>query len=197
MGPAVFIVADWELRHQQPSEEPNQTQRFSLSFSIFERSYTRLNYSVLDWYNRACPLHLCGSFPVLTVRLAGSRPVIGAEPGLRLLLAQLQLLGVGEQRPAGVPESLLLPGPALTDVDGHPGGPGGVAAHLRAGLQVTGLELLERTGRRKRITNKWRPCYCYARLYLPKNPKDSGIHYEQLATQIPQFYSGGGLYFCV
>jgi len=40
MGPAVFIVADWELRHQQPSEEPNQTQRFSLGFSIFERRVT-------------------------------------------------------------------------------------------------------------------------------------------------------------
>lgn len=49
------------------------------------------------------------SFPVLTVSLAGSRPVIWAEPGLHLLLTQLELLGVGKQRPAGVPESLLLP----------------------------------------------------------------------------------------
>lgn len=83
------------------------------------------------------------SFPVLTVGLAGSGPVVGAEPGLCLLLAQLQLLGVGEQRPAGVSESLLLPGPVLTDVDRHPGRPGGVAAHLWAGLQVTCLVLLE------------------------------------------------------
>lgn len=45
---------------------------------------------------------------VLTVGLTGSRAVIGTEPGLHLLLAQLELLGVGEQRPAGVPEPLLL-----------------------------------------------------------------------------------------
>lgn len=55
------------------------------------------------------PLYIPCSIPVLTVSLAGSRPVIGAEPGLQLLLAQLELLGVGEQRPTGVPESLLLP----------------------------------------------------------------------------------------
>lgn len=90
-----------------------------------------------------CQGSLMYSFPVLTISLAGSRAVIGAEPCLRLLLAQLQLLGFGEQCPAGVPESLLLPRPILTDVDWHPGGPGGVAAHIGAGLQVAGLVLLE------------------------------------------------------
>lgn len=89
------------------------------------------------------------SFPVLTVGLAGSRAVVGAESRLHLLLAQLQLPGFGEQRPASVPESLLLPRPILTDVDRHPGGPRGVAAHLGAGLQVAGLVLLE--GRKAKL----------------------------------------------
>lgn len=144
-------------------------------------SYTRLNF-VSDWYNPKTktnrnlkfPLHL----PVLTVSLAGSRPVIGAEPGLHLLLAQLELLGVGEQRPAGVPESLLLPGPILADVDRHPGGPGGVAAHLRAGLQVTGLILLENRKDDETATSVYSSA---GFLRLPKDPKGSVIHYEQLA----------------
>ncbi len=55
------------------------------------------------------PSYVPCSFPVLTVSLAGSRPVIWTEPSLHLPLAQLELLGVGEQRPAGVPESLFLP----------------------------------------------------------------------------------------
>lgn len=84
------------------------------------------------------------SSSVLTVGLTGSRSVVGAEPRLHLLLAHLELLGVGQQRPAGVPEPLLLPRPVLTDVDRHPGGPGGVAAYLRAGLQVTGFILLKK-----------------------------------------------------
>lgn len=46
-------------------------------------------------------------------------------------------------RPAGVPESLLLAGPFVADIDRHPGGPGGVAAHLRAALQVADFILLE------------------------------------------------------
>lgn len=53
-------------------------------------------------------LYFHGNLTILTVCLTRSRPVIGAEPGLHLLLPQLELLGVGQQSPAGVPESLLL-----------------------------------------------------------------------------------------
>lgn len=86
---------------------------------------------------------ISGPFSVLTVSLTGSRTIIRAEPGLHLLLAQLQKLGAGEQRPADVPVSLLLPWPILTNIHRHPWCPGGVAAHLRASLQITGLIFLE------------------------------------------------------
>lgn len=80
---------------------------------------------------------------LLTVGLASSRAVGGAEARLCLFLAHLELLGVGQQCPAGVPEPLLLPRAVSAHVKGHPWRPRGVAPHLRACLQVASLVLLQ------------------------------------------------------
>lgn len=78
----------------------------------------------------------------LTVCLADGRAVVRAEARLHLPPSDLQVVGVGQVGAAHVAHPLLLAGPALRHVDGHPGRPRGVPLHLWARLQVTGLVLL-------------------------------------------------------
>lgn len=51
-------------------------------------------------------------------------------------------MGVGQVRATHVAHPLLLPGAALSHVDGHPRRPGRVPLHLWTRLQVAGLVLL-------------------------------------------------------
>lgn len=83
----------------------------------------------------------------LTVRLAGGRSVVGAETRLHLPASDLQLVGIGQMRPAHVAHPLLLTSSALSHVDGHPGRPRRVPLHLRTRLQVTGFVFLQQNKR--------------------------------------------------
>lgn len=118
-------------------DEGRDIRLFLLNTNIYTVCCHEMFLQFLTPQHQNCP------FTVLTFSLAGSRAIIGAEPGLNLLLAQLELLRVRQQCPAGVAESLFLAWAILTDVDGHPGCPWGVATYFRASLQITGLILLE------------------------------------------------------
>ncbi len=87
----------------------------------------------------------------LTVCFAGYRPVIGAEACLHFTLAQLKLMRVSQLGPADVAYSLLLSCSSLGYVHWDPRGPWGVSAHLRTGLQITCLVLLQWG----RLTKRW------------------------------------------
>lgn len=81
---------------------------------------------------------------VCTVSLAGSSSVTGGtEASLYLAFAELQVVRVSEESPAGVPDPLLLSRPHLSHINRVPGCPWCGPPHFGTRVQVTRLILLD------------------------------------------------------
>lgn len=81
---------------------------------------------------------------MFTVSLAcGSSVRRGAKARLCLALAELEVVRVRKQSPAGVPDSLLLSRTRLSHINRVPGSPRGVPSDLCTRVQITRLVLLK------------------------------------------------------
>lgn len=81
---------------------------------------------------------------VCTISLTDSSSVSGGtEASLYLAFAKLQVVRVGEESPAGVPDPLLLSRPHLSHINRVPGCPWRGTPHLGTRIQITCLILLD------------------------------------------------------
>ncbi len=89
-------------------------------------------------------LSMCLWGCVCTVSLAGSSSVTGGtEASLYLAFAELKVVRVSEESPAGVPDPLLLSRPHLSHINRVPGCPRGGPPHFSTPIQITRLILLD------------------------------------------------------
>lgn len=116
--------------------------------TLQKNGFVRRHVSHLQTYTTT-ETDVCVPGGELTVSLAGCRAIVGTEARLHLPASDLQLVGIGQMRPAHVAHPLLLTSSALSYVDGHPGRPRRVPLHLRTRLQVTGFVFLQRKKKRR------------------------------------------------